>query len=68
MNQRNLTIKLFNSFQPEIRLGRVVFYLKSGREELYSVYLWMALDLAKQILNQITRKASRKLDIDKIVF
>ena len=39
MNQRNSTIKLSSSFQPEIRQGRVAFYLKSGREELYSIYL-----------------------------
>ena len=46
---------------------------QAGRAAIYShdnVYtLWMALDLAQQkVLIQITRKASRKSDIDNIVF
>ena len=48
----NSTNELPSSFQPEIRQGRVAFYLKPGREELYSIIylmcLWRALDLAKQ--------------------
>ena len=39
MNQSNSTIELSSSFQLEIRLGGDAFYLKSGREELYSNYL-----------------------------
>ena len=53
--------------------------LKSGREELHSTWnqagercvlfiqrnLWIALHLAKQVLIQITRKASRKSNIDE---
>ena len=48
MNQSNLTIELSSSSQPEIRQGRVVLYLKSGRGEMYFIYLSISLDLAEQ--------------------
>ena len=56
----------------EIRQGRVVFYMKPGRAEMYYIYLMyfensirFALTI---VLSQITRKASRKSDIDKNIF
>ena len=51
MKKSNSTIELSSSSQPEIRPGRVVLDMKSGRGEMYSIYLmyfWIALDLAKQ--------------------
>ena len=39
MNQSNSTIELSSSSQPEIRQGRVALYMKSGRGEMYSIYL-----------------------------
>ena len=39
MNQRNSHIDLSSSFKPKIRQWRVMFWLKSGKEELYSIYL-----------------------------
>ena len=57
----------------EIRRESVPFYLKTGREEFYSVYLMFFVNGIRfgettKALVQITRKASRKLDIDEIVF
>ena len=39
MNQSNSAIELSSSSQPEIRQGRVALYMKSGRGEMYSIYL-----------------------------
>ena len=39
MNQSNSTIELSSSSQPEIMQGRVALYMKSGKEEMYSVYV-----------------------------
>ena len=44
MNQRNPTIDLPSSFDPEIRQGRAAFYLNSGKEEFYSIYLMYFLN------------------------
>ena len=72
MNQSNSTIELTSSAQPEIRQGRVALYMKSGRGEMYSIYLIFFVNSIRfgwtKILIQITRKASRKSDIDKIAF
>ena len=52
MNQSHSTIELPCSSQPEIRQGRIALYMKSGKWEMYSIYLlhfvWKTLDLAKQ--------------------
>ena len=39
MNPRNATIELSSSSQPEIKQGRFVIYMKSGRGEMHSIYL-----------------------------
>ena len=71
-NLGNSTIELLSSSQPEIRQGRVALYMKSGRGDMYSIYLMyfvnrVTFDWTK-VLIQIIRKASRKSDIDKVVF
>ena len=71
-NQGNSTIELLSSSQPDIRQGRVALYMKSGRGDMYSIYLMyfvnrVTFDWTK-VLIQIIRKASRKSDIDKVVF
>ena len=39
MNQSNSTIELSSYAQPEITQERVALYMKSGRGEMYSIYL-----------------------------
>ena len=71
MNQKNPTVPVSSSFQPKIRQGRVAFYLKSHSEELYSIYIMYFVNGIRfgltKVLIQITKKASRKSDIDKIL-
>ena len=69
INQQNWTIEPSSCFPPEVRQERVAFYLKTGSEEPYSTYLmYFVNDIRSgQITNllvSITRKVSRKLDID----
>ena len=70
MNRSNSTIELSSSFQPEIRQGRITLYMKSGRGEMYSIYLMYFVNSIRfgytKVLIQIIRKDSRKWDIDEI--
>ena len=72
MNQSNSTIELSSSSQPEIRQGIDVLCMKSERGEMHSIYPMYFVNSKRfgwtKVLIQITKKASRKSDIDKIAF
>ena len=61
-----------SSSQAKVRQGRVALYMKSGRGEMYSIYLMYFVNSIRFgwtiVLIQITRKASRKSNIDEIAF